>query len=175
MCTSLLIRGWAAGEEKHKALLTQLFSFSAWKNAVCLWVHSNSSSVWVALPAPSCHSPLLLWLWTLLLAPLLNDSLLPSPASRAQSTGTLLFYSAHQALAVSCTGRTAVASSHPLAKQCLLVFLLMSICKSEDPPASYRSVKCCGPRGPVPLQSSRLPPLYLLWLPWRWVDSSRTL
>lgn len=175
MCTSLLIRGWAVRQEKHRLSQCGSSVFQPEKTQSVCGVHSSSSSVWVALPVPSVHSPPLAVTLNALACSAFEWLSSPFPSQWSTSHQYPVLYSAHQALAVSRTGRTAVAYSHPLAKQCLLLFLLLSICKLEEPPASCLSVKCCGPWGCMTLQSSRHTALYLHWLPWKWVDSSRTL
>lgn len=146
-CTSLLIKGWAGGEENtasHNAAL-QFFK--------CLG--SNSCP---QFPLPAFAATLVCFWMALPFLPQAAEHGPPVPCGF-----------------MAPTGATAVVYCHPLAKPCLLLLLLLNICKWELPPAWSLSVKCCGPRRPVTMQSSSHPASYLLWLPRREGDSSGAL
>lgn len=142
MCTSLLIRGWPAGEEKHRLLQCSSSVFQP-ENAVCLW---DTLQQLKCLFLPPVSIALSCCDWMLVLALLLIDS--PFTASRAQLTSVLLFYSAHQSSPVfGCTTHWK-NSCHLISPSCqAMPFAFPSVehLQVGGPPASCLSVEWGGP------------------------------
>lgn len=135
-CTLLLIKGWAAGEEN-----------TASHNAALQFFKCLGSNSCTQFPLPTFAATLVCFWMTLPFLPQAAEHGPPVPCGF-----------------MAPTGATAVAYCHPLAKPCLLLSFCWTFASGSSPPALSLSVKCCGSRRPVTMQSSSHPASYLLWL-----------
>lgn len=110
------------------------------------------SSVWVAIPVPSFHCLLLLqrlsafeWL----------SLSFPRQQSMVHQYPVVLWHPPEQQLLPTVT----LLPSHAFCFSFCWTFA-----SGSSPPALSLSVKCCGSRRPVTMQSSSHPASYLLWL-----------